>query len=441
MNRQALAAYIYNERARRAHNLAKGGGVAVPPKLIVLNASDSTALFQEITGASATTPAGVGDLVGTVINTGLLGGYWTAPTTGVRPVLRQTGALYYLEFSGTNRLVLPLSPNLDRVVYHMGWRYGSGIAFMDGTTVGARRAIYAASANYAYLTAANYTTDIALGSTDKAAAFGFDDHRGFIMEAGAKSRPIAPGTIATIPGITLGAAYDGSNGFSGRIYGLTVSRVYRDEYLEEVATLAGAAPSRPTDLIVCDGNSLTYGHLVNANQSYPYLLGGSRGSSALVINNGVNSRTTAQMTAEAPTGIDVLLTSKMSRSVLVAWEATNSIAFGATFAEARDEYIAYLAARTAAGWRRGSNRIIACSCADRQEATGWDATKRGYLQDFNAWIAANWADYADGYVDLGAAPLDDATNTTYFNADKTHLTATGYSLVNDRVDAGIDALT
>lgn len=58
-------------------------------------------LFQERTGASATTPAGVGDPVGTMKDVSGNGLYAVATADGKRGVLRQTGGgLYYIEFDG-----------------------------------------------------------------------------------------------------------------------------------------------------------------------------------------------------------------------------------------------------------------------------------------------------------------------------------------------------
>lgn len=79
------------------------------PAAIWLDIFDSNTLFQETTGASATTPAGVNDPVGTIANKGSSGGYAVAPADGNRPVLRQSGGLFYLEFDGTDDvLVLPV---------------------------------------------------------------------------------------------------------------------------------------------------------------------------------------------------------------------------------------------------------------------------------------------------------------------------------------------
>ncbi len=60
--------------------------------------SDLSTLKQERTGSSATTPAGVGDPVGSIQNLGTLGGWAMAEDDSRRMILRQTGGgKYYLE--------------------------------------------------------------------------------------------------------------------------------------------------------------------------------------------------------------------------------------------------------------------------------------------------------------------------------------------------------
>jgi hypothetical protein len=71
---------------------------------IWFDGSDASTMFQERTGASATTPSGVGDVVGSWKNKGSLGGWATAPADDARPIRRSSGRL---EFDGSNdRLLL-----------------------------------------------------------------------------------------------------------------------------------------------------------------------------------------------------------------------------------------------------------------------------------------------------------------------------------------------
>jgi len=64
--------------------------------------SDSNTVFQERTGASATTPSGDGDLAGTILDKSGNGYHLTAPTDDRRPVRRSSGDLWYLDFDGVD---------------------------------------------------------------------------------------------------------------------------------------------------------------------------------------------------------------------------------------------------------------------------------------------------------------------------------------------------
>jgi hypothetical protein len=70
--------------------------------IIWLDPSDASTMWKERTGSPPTTPAVVDDVVGTILNKGTAGGYWRATSDAQRPILRQSGALYYLDFDGTD---------------------------------------------------------------------------------------------------------------------------------------------------------------------------------------------------------------------------------------------------------------------------------------------------------------------------------------------------
>lgn len=65
--------------------------------------SDLSTLFVERTGAAATTPSGVGTVVGTILDKSGNGNHAVAALDAARPILRQDGAgRYYLEFDGVD---------------------------------------------------------------------------------------------------------------------------------------------------------------------------------------------------------------------------------------------------------------------------------------------------------------------------------------------------
>lgn len=75
-------------------------------------------LFQERTGASASTPAGIGDPVGTIADVSGNGKYATAAGDSKRGILRQTGdGLYYIEMDGLDDSYLISSLTLGTEQY------------------------------------------------------------------------------------------------------------------------------------------------------------------------------------------------------------------------------------------------------------------------------------------------------------------------------------
>lgn len=84
---------------RRARNLYGAPPIAMT---VWIDPRNLGSMRQEITGASATTPAVVDSPVGSVRNLGSLGGWFQSPSTSARPILRNSGARFWLEFDGSD---------------------------------------------------------------------------------------------------------------------------------------------------------------------------------------------------------------------------------------------------------------------------------------------------------------------------------------------------
>lgn len=96
---------------------------------IWLDPSDLSTLYQERTGA--TTPATIGDPVGTVLDKSGNDNHATAPSDAARPTLQQTAeGFYYLSFDGVDdALVTPtITPGTDKVQVFAGLRKLSDVA-------------------------------------------------------------------------------------------------------------------------------------------------------------------------------------------------------------------------------------------------------------------------------------------------------------------------
>lgn len=189
-------------------------------------------------------------------------------------------------------------------------------------------------------------------------------------------------------------------------------------------------------VIVCDGNSVTYGFGSSdpATKSYPALLQGLAPFSyngATVYNFGVNSATTQDMIDDAATQIDPLYTPGV-KNILIALEVGNDIYFNGDAAAAYTRYVSYCNARRAAGFK-----VIAVTTAYREHSVccagltpfgDSDAAYDAKRLSANASIRANWATFADALFDFGANANFSSYNATYFISDKVHESDAGYAL-------------
>lgn len=247
---------------------------------------------------------------------------------------------------------------------------------------------------------------------------------------GTKQRPTASPLEwagAIVNPLTFGAQINFSGKFPGRMAHVGVGNVpVADSAMRTIAQTHGQ--------IIFIGDSRTS----NKRWCFPaveaaYTSGlfgyGGRG----VANWGVSGYAWANIASEAAT-TDALL-QPGENNVLVCWAGVN-MGTDTTAAQIYARISAYCAARRAAGWK-----VVICSEIDAQDATrntaGWHST---VYPELNVLLAADHS-FADGYADLGAnANLQDATNTTYFDADKVHLTAAGYTIVGGIITSVLVAL-
>jgi hypothetical protein len=103
-----------------------GGGEGFDPLSLSphlwLDPSDLTTLFQERTGASATTPSVIDGVVGTMLDKSGNGLHVVAPTDAARPILRSAGGLYWLEFDGVDDVLSVASINLSTITIFLAAR-------------------------------------------------------------------------------------------------------------------------------------------------------------------------------------------------------------------------------------------------------------------------------------------------------------------------------
>ena len=222
----------------------------------------------------------------------------------------------------------------------------------------------------------------------------------------------------------------GASGFVGSLDNVSLKKVTKEA--GDILIYNGKVIILATN-VIADGNSLTVG-TGGGGSTYPAILA-SINSTLSVINKGVNSQTTPMMEADASTDIDPLFLSG-SRNILIAWEVTNDIYFGATNQEAYDNIKQYCQNRQSAGWD-----VIVAGVIPRGQKKADGTSIIDYnldLDTVNSMIDTSYTDFADVYVALASDPrLSDYSNTTYYSIDSIHLNATGYSVVADLVNEAI----
>jgi lysophospholipase L1-like esterase len=194
--------------------------------------------------------------------------------------------------------------------------------------------------------------------------------------------------------------------------------------------------------IVAVGDSLTYGTGVDmGTQSWTAQIADAYGlTNVYVHNDGVAGSQLDAMDTRAATGIDILPYTGVP-TTLVIWGGTNDIAVGGQSASnTYNRLRTFIQNRKATGLYRKIVVVTAIPRADTSTTTNMFA--------YNTLIRNNWttlqADGADALVDLNTLAEfnadGDYNNTTYYNADKVHLTSTGYGVVATAIKAAIDAL-
>jgi hypothetical protein len=140
------------------------------------------------------------------------------------------------------------------------------------------------------------------------------------------------------------------------------------------------------------------------------------------------------MSSDATTQVDTLYNASYTQNILVAWECTNDVYYGATAQQAYDHYVSYCQARRTAGFK-----VIALTVLPRSDSgtpPGFEAAR----QQVNTWIRANWQTFANRLADVAAdTRIGDAGDqaSSYYSGDLVHLGNTGYTLIAQTVQTQV----
>lgn len=190
-------------------------------------------------------------------------------------------------------------------------------------------------------------------------------------------------------------------------------------------------------IIVCDGNSLTYGFQSSnpATKSYPAVLDDDADFNGMTIYNfGVSAQTTQDMIDDAVSQVDAVYSGSVT-SLLIAWEVGNDIYFNGSVANAMTRFWQYCDARKAAGWK-----VYVVTCPPRDQSTPFGDNSSQFnvkLSAANDLIRSDFNGHADGLIDVAGDPRFLGYDLTYYNADKIHYTDAGYAVVAEIVKRAI----
>ena len=131
---------------------------------------------------------------------------------------------------------------------------------------------------------------------------------------------------------------------------------------------------------------------------------------------------------------DLLLSTDRSKNVLTVWSGINDIGGGATGAATYTLIANYCTAAKLAGWT-----VVVCTLPSCDPA-GWSVGKTAERLALNTLLRADHS-WSDGLADLDGDPrLQSPTDTTYFDADRIHLTDAGYAVVAGIVSSVVQPL-
>jgi lysophospholipase L1-like esterase len=241
--------------------------------------------------------------------------------------------------------------------------------------------------------------------------------------------------------VTYGfGAYNGNYFYRGDVLGIIAYPVVLSAgQIKNItnAMLAMAALSART--FVFDGDSLTEGGVTGSSAlSYPYQFGNLLSLPCTTLyNDGTGGQTLLQMdtsaastssTATEAAGIDSLSYLSGARKTLVVWGGSNDFPAGASVTTTYQRLKTYLANRKASGlW----HDVVVLTAIPRVSITSTlfqynDAIRAGWNNGTGELATTYGVTHLCDLQQLAMFNADaDTSNTTYYNADQIHLTATG----------------
>ncbi len=189
----------------------------------------------------------------------------------------------------------------------------------------------------------------------------------------------------------------------------------------------GHIGGRMPGVIVCDGDSITAGYLLNPPEFYPTVMAASLGAGWTVTNHAVTGWVVQDLLDHTST-VD---SQYVAGAQVVFLAGSNDLAASSSSSTILSKLSTYGLGRKAVGFR-----TIICTITPRGSL---DGTQEANRVSVNASLRANLSTYADLLVDLVAdSRLADCFDATYYNSgDRLHPTAAGAAVIAELVQATV----
>lgn len=193
-------------------------------------------------------------------------------------------------------------------------------------------------------------------------------------------------------------------------------------------TQRGATVVAPKNALITIGDSLTVGFPLATANSWPALVMQDPMFANYydMHNVAIDGDGAVAWTTQARVRADPSINPIRSRTIVTVWAGSNDIGLNGV----NDVTLMGVFGRLCAERRALGCKVV---CATMIKRGTFDATMESYRVNFNAWLMANWPNFADAIVDVASNPnFSDPNNATWYDPDTAHLTAAGYaSVAND----------
>lgn len=241
-------------------------------------------------------------------------------------------------------------------------------------------------------------------------------------------------TAATLTGGKIGEAYTGASYMQAELVecaiydtALTATEIGKARArLESIYSKPGTTWGT---LLAVVGESISRGYGTN-NNPWPRMVAERLGGHVKLLTCAGDG-----VTLSGAMSPDPYYVTNYARKICVVFIGTNDLDNGTAGATLESSLNTFCAARRTTGWQ-----VVLINCLPRAVQGSWSADNETQRLAYNAAIAANWASYADAYIDAAGDARLSTVNGTWYSDSVTHLNAGGASVIAEKVEKAIRAL-